>query len=777
MINNRNEDNLNREENEKKGLSQNNNLEKRNSMLDDKINKDKLNSDNMDKEKTNFISNEKINNSNNKEKAKNINNLYFLNPNLNENQPNCADKNADTIINDNLDIQYNIENNIGSTFLCKKRNLINDNIVIHSNKSSKNKDPFQKNSKNNLYQNYNNSNDKNINYTWEDLEIKEEKLTNKKDDLSKNFSNISINHKSIVNNNFDKLKKIKIKKFLKKIDSPLENESSKSSNGNIFLVHNSYQENDSKSDSKDLNFIKYAQNYTTNDNLSLKYKSKDKYKILNKEDQKSYNKDSNDVNLNLNNEQNNSFKEISSFNFKSNIKSLNKDYSENNSNNLREINSFLNYNQNYYYQDKLNESLLSKDKNLMAHINSPINIYSFSNNISQNNNNEVINTKNNFILSNIELYSENNLSILDKAYIISSKDKNNFHFNNNKPQECNNSEILNIFNSQTLLRDRNPDLLGFSENKDLSKINEDNIFIKKQKIFNIEKIKKFPINEFFTYNRKLRVFNSQIFNNKNKKMIFSIIKPLPKLNKFKDIIAYNKDLMKLWDKKNENHIFEDENDLINMENEKNVRNILNYFEGKKNKCSKKELREDSLILRIKTKLLDFIYDSVNSFDDLKNNKLSKPSKEKINKPIIAIFNLEYLRQSIFSIILNGSKAYENGNYKIIETIIKEYNENKAHNDLINHFHLSVQDCLDIFRNKKEIQIKYKYRLVDYLFEQNQKLKNGKIKLPNSCSIKEYIASLILLSNNFELYFYKRKNNAIKKKNQGKLIIYKYDINF
>jgi hypothetical protein len=193
MINNRNEDNLNREENEKKGLSQNNNLEKRNSMLDDKINKDKLNSDNMDKEKTNFISNEKINSSNNKEKAKNINNLYFSNPNLNENQPNCADKNADTIINDKLDIQYNIENNIGSTFLCKKRNLINDNIVIHSNKSSKNKDPFQKNSKNNLYQNYNNSNDKNINYTWEDLDIKEEQLTNKKDDLSKNFSN-TINH-------------------------------------------------------------------------------------------------------------------------------------------------------------------------------------------------------------------------------------------------------------------------------------------------------------------------------------------------------------------------------------------------------------------------------------------------------------------------------------------------------------------------------------------------------------------------------------------------------
>lgn len=282
-------------------------------------------------------------------------------------------------------------------------------------------------------------------------------------------------------------------------------------------------------------------------------------------------------------------------------------------------------------------------------------------------------------------------------------------------------------------------------------------------IFNIEKNndKKLLLNQFYN-NQKLKVFNYDIFKINYEKRIFSIEKHFPILKDLKDIIANNRDLHELWDKYD---IFKDENDLLNMENEKNVRNILYYFkEKKKYKCSKEMLCIDIMYNIIKTYVQKTIFDSVNSYDKFKNNELSIPKKNKINKPIKAEFNLEYLRKPLFSIISNdSSKKNEKSNYEKVDTIVKEYIENKNDTDLINHFLLTVQYCLDILRNKKEKIGKYQYRFVDFLIEENEKCLKGERKIP--CHKKEYIASLIILFENYELFFYIRGKQGRKFREQ------------
>ena len=168
-----------------------------------------------------------------------------------------------------------------------------------------------------------------------------------------------------------------------------------------------------------------------------------------------------------------------------------------------------------------------------------------------------------------------------------------------------------------------------------------------------------------------------------------------------------------------------------------------------------------MINKIKTNLYETIHNSVNSFKEFKISPISKIKKEKINNKIKSDFNLVYLEQHLYSIISNdSSETNGKSNYEKINKIIEEYNKNKEnHSLLINFLSLTVQEFLDIFRYEKiSPNFKVEFKLVDYLFKEYKKYKEN-LKNNDIDRSKDYIASLLLLTYNFEKFFYIRNENG------------------
>jgi hypothetical protein len=236
-------------------------------------------------------------------------------------------------------------------------------------------------------------------------------------------------------------------------------------------------------------------------------------------------------------------------------------------------------------------------------------------------------------------------------------------------------------------------------------------------------------------------------------------------------------------------IFKDEDELVKMEEFGICKKIVNYLkapedeenkkiednkhqvmikqESEENISKKSNIRKDDrdkMMLKILTKLASSFRKATNSFKEFKIRKIKIINPKLINEKLDAYFIFEYLRQHLYAILSNESSKDTNieSNKSIIEEIMKENNKEK---EVIKHLYLTVQKCLDYFRYKEENE-NFKYKLVDFLieeFEFQTKKKGESISFS-----KEYIASLLLLTYNFERFFQIRKKNSEnmkKKKNQ------------
>ena len=165
-----------------------------------------------------------------------------------------------------------------------------------------------------------------------------------------------------------------------------------------------------------------------------------------------------------------------------------------------------------------------------------------------------------------------------------------------------------------------------------------------------------------------------------------------------------------------------------------------------------------MVCKIKTNLSRSYIEATNSFPELKSRKITTIKKDLINTRIKAKFNLFYLKQHLYSILSNESTE-GNRNQLIIEDIMSA--RNKSDQPLIEHLNLSVQNCLDIFRYKIENNY-FNYKLLEFLKEEYKSQTNDNEEKEYIEKCKEYIASLILVSYNFENFFYIRKKKEKKK---------------
>ena len=205
-------------------------------------------------------------------------------------------------------------------------------------------------------------------------------------------------------------------------------------------------------------------------------------------------------------------------------------------------------------------------------------------------------------------------------------------------------------------------------------------------------------------------------------------------------------------------------DKANKKIEDNTHQVIIKQESEENLIKKKNIRKkdrDKMMIKILTKLESSIRKATNSFEEFKIRKIQIIKPKIINEILDAYFIFEYLRQYLYNILSNESSKDTNikSNKSIIEEIIKENNNNE---EVIKHLSLTVQKCLDYFRYKEKND-KFKYKLVDFLIKEF-KFQTQKKKETISFS-KEYIASLLLLTYNFERFFQiKKKIQEIRIRN-------------
>lgn len=279
---------------------------------------------------------------------------------------------------------------------------------------------------------------------------------------------------------------------------------------------------------------------------------------------------------------------------------------------------------------------------------------------------------------------------------------------------------------------------------------------------------------------KIDVFNYMVFKEKQKKDKnengINIKGNIPAFISIKEILdKHRSQLSVLWDNSNEKyaHIFDNELDLLEVENngEIFINTIIyldkSYLKGtqKHKRLKPSKMSEAEMIIKIKNHLFESFFKATNTFKPFNFCAISKIKGKTINKDLVPDFYLEYLDQKLYNILSNNSSE-TNGktNYENIKEVIDEFNKDNNQTFLIDHLFLTVHDCLNIFRYEKTNQnSKFKYKLVDFLSEEFTK----QIKKNNDFSLKDYIASLILLTYNFELFFHRRKKNKKKKNNSIK----------
>ena len=183
----------------------------------------------------------------------------------------------------------------------------------------------------------------------------------------------------------------------------------------------------------------------------------------------------------------------------------------------------------------------------------------------------------------------------------------------------------------------------------------------------------------------------------------------------------------------------------------NVYKLLS--ESKRYKDEFRKFDADVMINKIKTHLQESILNYINSFDVMKYCEIYKPKKGLINNKIKANFNLIYLTQNLYNILSNDSSNPNNNTNK--NKILEIKNQNSSF--FQNHFCLTIQKCLDIFRYEEE-NFDFKNKLVEFIIKEYTDIRVNDTKVR-----KDYIVSLILLVYNFERFFYLRLPKNLKNK--------------
>ena len=394
------------------------------------------------------------------------------------------------------------------------------------------------------------------------------------------------------------------------------------------------------------------------------------------------------------------------------------------------------------------------------------------NNETNNNNQTEIDdrlTKSNSSEKNINHFQDNNSQDTEKFNFYNSSEFNSMFQNENENENHqisignnsifpdNNNNINNTISEINLefsLNNNNDSQKFDNLNKGFNNFNLDQNYINNdiQQNNNIS-------NNKFKY-IKLSTFCYDKFEKiKNNNFIFNepCFFPIEDIKKIKEI-------QRLWNGTNRIFNNEEEFDWI-IKNGKINKNLLVKLHPPYQIELQEEDKKDDEIKNMSKKIMTFIIngiiESVNEFDEMKNNKLDKIGRSSIYNHSKREFILTLFEQKLFSIVSNDTKLPNRKyNYYIIEKIIKEYNENNENKDLIDHLCLTFREYFNIITFQEDSKInnnKFKKNIVDFLIET---YKDKKIKL-DIMDKKDYIVALLLLSYNYERFFYFKKS---RKKN-------------
>jgi hypothetical protein len=362
----------------------------------------------------------------------------------------------------------------------------------------------------------------------------------------------------------------------------------------------------------------------------------------------------------------------------------------------------------------------------------------------------------------IIIYTNESKNISEKEMMGNSKNNNN------------SKEFPNEFNKQYNSKenfDYEKDSLEQNK-KELKDNNQDNNH-KNKETTSSNQLKHTQDNCMKIMQKKVEPFNIDIFNKNNNRNEINFEKLFPFKN-LKEIVNSKNGifLTELWENEK---IFVSKDELIKMEECEICKKIANYLkEGKNQRKNKKGERmrkteRDQMMIKIITHLTRSFFMATNSFKEFKMCPIAPMKRELINIHLIPDFIFEYLGKPISAILSNESSDRNSiTNIRKIEKII---NENDKNQEVVKHLNSPAQKCLGYFRYEEE-NPRFEYKLVDYLIEEfeTQKMRESRN------FAKEYIASLLLLAFNFELFFQIKKNSRNKDKEEKQINVDKKVIN-
>ena len=419
-------------------------------------------------------------------------------------------------------------------------------------------------------------------------------------------------------------------------------------------------------------------------------------------------------------------------------------------------NSDLSDNSEFKIFDKNENNEMNSDNNIISH---DYNSYKLL--ISPSPNYKSINSVNN------SLFCPHSVDYLNKDFIYSD----NITYQNDLNNEINNDQIKNsllinnIKDSKIFISEKVEhikfNVFNFDEFK---KRNEKNKFNEPIDFFPIKEIKKIEgIQKLWSgFNRIFdneKDFDDILKKGKIYKKLLNILNPKKIKNK-KDSQEVGEELeLQEGDEEIESGEIDEEIELQEIDEELALQEVNEEIE------LQEEDEKDNILKNISKKIITFIVngiiESVNEFDEMKNNKLDKIGRSSIYNHSKREFILTLFEQKLFSIISNDTRwPNQKYNFNIIEKIIKEYNENNKYIDLIAHLCLTFREYFNIITFQADIKInnnKFKKNIVDFLIET---YRDKKIKL-NIKNKKDYIVALLLLFYNYERFFYLKKS---RKKN-------------
>ena len=271
------------------------------------------------------------------------------------------------------------------------------------------------------------------------------------------------------------------------------------------------------------------------------------------------------------------------------------------------------------------------------------------------------------------------------------------------------------------------------------------------------------------YNKKPKPINLSVYNKDeyNKGNYLNNIFEEPQFYPLEKYIFYIKDIIS-----EKNGIFNGENDFRNCIG-KIYNNILNILVNNGTNELESNLRPLQMAKKYKAFILEQMIQSTNKLllenINYKNYKLEKINKNTITEEVNSGFVLNLFPKKIYSMLSNDltKENKKKNNYKIIKTIIDEYNNNLEETPLIEHLCLTFEDCLNIILGLKEDEKKvFHFKIKDLINRVYKTLEIDEKKYPGLTK-KDYIAGFILLGYNLKKFYCKIEKREARNKNVQK----------